>query len=159
LGRGEGAWKGQMAKPCLFMVVEKDPIWFAPKSSFFRWVTPPLEPRVVEPYLVWSVWFTNRLPLEELVVSRFFGRIRRPAVPRAQDPDTYDLNLTFERICSKNVSNMFKHYLEIIHCKYQILKPKNVFKKYVHIEYVSKCTCQLCLRAGLDLLGFLDLRL
>jgi hypothetical protein len=30
----------------------------------FRLVAPPLQPRVVGPYLVWGAWFPSRLPLE-----------------------------------------------------------------------------------------------
>jgi hypothetical protein len=37
------------------------PIWLAPESSFFGWVVPPLQPRVVGPYLVRGLWFPIHL--------------------------------------------------------------------------------------------------
>jgi hypothetical protein len=54
--------------------------------ALFSLVVPPLQLGVMGPYPVRGVWFPNRLPLEELVISRFLGHNRPPTVPGIQDP-------------------------------------------------------------------------
>jgi hypothetical protein len=39
----------------------------------FRLVALPLQPRVVGSYLVWSTWFSSRLPLEGTDRIQIFG--------------------------------------------------------------------------------------
>jgi hypothetical protein len=56
--------------------------------ALFSLVVPPLQVGVVGPYSVRGVWFPNRLPLEELDISRFLGHNWPPTVPGIQDPDS-----------------------------------------------------------------------
>jgi hypothetical protein len=39
----------------------------------FRLVTPPLQPGEVVPYLVWGVWFSSCVLLEEIGRTKIFG--------------------------------------------------------------------------------------
>jgi hypothetical protein len=48
-------------------------VWITPRISFFRLVAPPLQPRLVGPYLIRGVGFPDRLPLEETSHIHNFG--------------------------------------------------------------------------------------
>jgi hypothetical protein len=39
-------------------------VWITSGLVLFRWVTPPLQPRVVGPYLEWGAWLSSRMSLE-----------------------------------------------------------------------------------------------
>jgi hypothetical protein len=54
----------------------------------FRLIFPPLQPRVVGPYPVWSIRFSSHLLLEGTkLYPVLLGCNRRPVVPGVQDPD------------------------------------------------------------------------
>jgi hypothetical protein len=51
--------------------------------ALFRWVTPPLQPRVVGPYPIRDVWFPSRLSLEETDrIQKNLAVIDDPRYPR-----------------------------------------------------------------------------
>jgi hypothetical protein len=56
----------------------------------FKLVVPPLQPGVLEPYLVWGTWFPSRLLLEEIgLCLDFLGHNRWPAIPEVQDSNKF----------------------------------------------------------------------
>jgi hypothetical protein len=63
-------------------------VWITSSLVLFRWVTPPLQPRVVGPYLEWGAWLSSRMSLEGTGHIQILGRNQRPTVPRIQDFDT-----------------------------------------------------------------------
>jgi hypothetical protein len=63
-------------------------VWITSGLVLFRWATPPLQPRVVGPYLEWGAWLSSRMSLEGTGRIQILGRNQRPTVPRIQDFDT-----------------------------------------------------------------------
>jgi hypothetical protein len=51
----------------------KDYCGLLPGLVLFRMVAPPLQPRVVGPYLLWGAWFSSHLLLEGTDRIQIFG--------------------------------------------------------------------------------------
>jgi hypothetical protein len=65
---------GGEIKPAHVYYNEKNvTVWIIPSLVLFRLVAPPLQPGVVEPYMVWGVWFPNYLLLERTHRIENFG--------------------------------------------------------------------------------------
>jgi hypothetical protein len=72
-GRCTGQIGGEIKPAHIYYNEEKVTVWIIPSLVLFRLVAHPLQPGVVEPYMVWGVWFPNYLLLERTHRIQNFG--------------------------------------------------------------------------------------
>jgi hypothetical protein len=72
----EGGTGRQVVKSCLLVPIvgwRGEGVILFLGLVLFRLVAPPLQPGVVGSYLVWGIWFSNRLPLDGTDCIHNFG--------------------------------------------------------------------------------------
>jgi hypothetical protein len=98
-------WAGRWQDPALPRLLrwdKKNQCWSFLGLVLLSWWSP-LQPGEVGPYLVWSLWFPSRLPLEGTGPYRdLLGHNQRSAVPGVQDLNKGGISwhcLTLASIC------------------------------------------------------------